>query len=112
MIPTKPSKKREEASPDAEKRKLINFVPDPDVDDFLSAMKEQGVPMRKTIQDAIRICRDAAERMGREAWFEVEKQAKVRGVSIGAILAELAGPALGAAIKESGPSASKKGGKG
>ncbi|NTX57957.1 hypothetical protein [Myxococcus sp. CA039A] len=112
MIPTNPPKRREETSPEGEKRKLLNFVPDADVDDFLNAMKEDGVPKRETLQQAVRIVRDAAEKLGREAWYEAEKQSKVRGVSIGVVLAELAGPSLGSNLKESGPSAPKKGSKG
>ncbi len=94
MIPRKPSAGAKQ--PSGPKKRVITFKPDADVEEFIDAMVASGEKQTDVIEDSIRIVRDLAAGLGLEAWAELEKQAKVRGVSEGAVLAEMLAPLLGA----------------
>lgn len=100
------------AKPSGPKKRVITFKPDADVEEFIDSMVASGTRQTDVIEDSIRIVRDLAAGLGIEDWAEVEKQAKVRGVSIGVVLAEYCKPALEFAHLGRAPGTPKKGGKG
>jgi hypothetical protein len=73
--------------------KTIGFRPVPELREWIDANATGGRTQTAVIVRALEIARDAGEVLGVE-WWEVEKQANIKGTTPGAVLGALALAAL------------------
>ncbi|WP_147447065.1 hypothetical protein [Corallococcus sp. CA054B] len=102
VIPTKPAAKKAEQT--GAKKRVITFKPDDDISEYVDGVVATGMRQTDVIEKSLRIVRDLATSLGIEDWAEVEKRARVKGVTEGVIVAELIRPLL-ASVRTEEPSA-------
>ena len=84
----RPSRKRRRSKQSAEMAKISKtYRVAPDVVEYLEAQGDRAETL--TVEEAVRLLRDVRSGLGAEI-FEIEKRAKVAGVPVGQVLAELA----------------------
>ena len=92
VIPKKPATKKPERT--GAKKRVITFKPDDDISEYVDGVVATGMRQTDVIEKSLRIVRDLATSLGIEDWAEVEKRARVKGVTEGAIVADLVRPSL------------------